>query len=166
VVEAHTLEAMNEPGTTRKLQKVLAVASGGGHWMQLMRLLPALEGAQVVFVIVADSYRLFVPENKFYAVRDANRWNKFLLISLAARVAWIICKEKPDVVISTGAAPGCFAVLFGHLLGARTIWVDSLANVERLSLSGRLAGRHADLWLTQWPHLEKAEGPHYCGAVL
>jgi UDP-N-acetylglucosamine:LPS N-acetylglucosamine transferase len=157
---------MNEPRTMRNSKKVLAVASGGGHWMQLMRLLPALNGYEVVFVTVSDSYRRLVPGNRFYAVRDANRWNKFLLIALAGKIAWIVCKERPDAVISTGAAPGYFAIVFGHLLGARTIWVDSIANVERLSMSGRLAGKYADLWLTQWPQLATADGPRYAGAVL
>lgn len=157
---------MNESATTRKSQKVLAVASAGGHWIQLMRLVPSLDGCEVVFVATVDSYSALAPENKFYAVPDANRWNKFLLFALAGRIAWIVCTERPDVVISTGAAPGYFAILFGHLLGARTVWIDSLANVERLSLSGRLAGRYADLCLTQWPHLAKAEGPQYAGAIL
>jgi UDP-N-acetylglucosamine:LPS N-acetylglucosamine transferase len=157
---------MTEVGKTRKSNRALAVASGGGHWMQLMRLVPALDGHEVILVTVADSYRRVVPEHKFYAVPDANRWNKLLLVVLAAKIACIIFKERPDVVISTGAAPGYFAVVFGHLLGARTIWVDSFANVERLSLSGRLAGKHADLWLTQWPHLARAAGPQYAGAVL
>jgi UDP-N-acetylglucosamine:LPS N-acetylglucosamine transferase len=157
---------MNEPGTTRKAKKVLAVASGGGHWMQLMRLVPSLDGYEVVFVTVADSYRRIVPENRFYAVRDASRWNKFLLFALAGKMAWIVGRERPEVVISTGAAPGYFAMLFGHWLGARTVWVDSIANAERLSLSGRLVGKHADLWLTQWPKLARSEGPQYAGAVL
>lgn len=134
--------------------------------MQLLRLVPAFDGHELVFVTVLDSYRTFVPGNRFYAVRDASRWNKFRLLALAAKMAWIVYKERPDIVISTGAAPGYFAVWFGRWFGARTIWVDSLANVERLSLSGKLAGRYADLWLTQWPHLAKAEGPRYAGAVL
>lgn len=159
------VEAMNELGTTRKSQ-VLAVASGGGHWMQLMRLLPAFDSRQVVFVTVAHSYSRLVPENKFYAVPDAHRWKKFQLVALAGKMAWIICRERPEVVISTGAAPGYFAIVFGHFLGARTIWIDSIANVEELSLSGRLAGKYADLWLTQWPHLARTEGPQYAGAVL
>jgi UDP-N-acetylglucosamine:LPS N-acetylglucosamine transferase len=145
---------------------LLAVSSSGGHWTQLQRLVPAFDGYDVVFVTVDESYRCLVPENRFCAVGDASRWNKFRLLSVAAKVAWIVYKEKPDIVVSTGAAPGYFAMLFGHLLGARTIWVDSLANIERLSLSGRLAGKHADLWLTQWPHLAKPEGPQYAGAVL
>jgi hypothetical protein len=41
-----------------------------------------------------------------------------------------------------------------------------MANIEDLSMSGARAGRYADLWLTQWPHLAKAEGPYYGGSVL
>jgi UDP-N-acetylglucosamine:LPS N-acetylglucosamine transferase len=149
----------------RRKPKALAVASTGGHWMQLLRLIPALDGYEIVFVTVLESYRRQV-SNKFYVVPDANRWNRFGLITLAVRMAWIVQREKPDVVISTGAAPGYFAVLFAHLFGARTVWVDSIANIERLSVSGRLAGKHADLWLTQWPHLARTGGPHYAGAVL
>lgn len=152
--------------TTATRKKVLAVASGGGHWMQMLRLLPAFDNHEIVFVTVFESYRRQVPDQKFYVVPDANRWTKVGLLALAARVGRIVRRERPDVVVSTGAAPGYFAVLFGHFFGARTIWVDSMANVERLSLSGRLAGRHADLWLTQWPHLARSRGPHYAGAII
>lgn len=151
---------------TPSRQKILAVASGGGHWTQLLRVLPALLPYEVIFVTVRESYRSQVPENRFYLVNDATRWNKFRLVVLALRVAWIVGKERPSVVVSTGAAPGYFALLFGHLFGARTIWIDSITNIEGLSMSGSLVGRHADLWLTQWPHLAKADGPHYGGSVL
>jgi exopolysaccharide biosynthesis glucuronosyltransferase PssD len=147
-------------------KKVLAVASSGGHWTQLLRVLPGLESSEIVFVTVLESYRAEVPDHKFYLVNDATRWNKLRLIALALRVAWIVGKERPDVIVSTGAAPGYFALLFGRLFGARTIWIDSITNIERLSMSGALAGRVADLWLTQWPHLAKAGGPQYGGSVL
>jgi hypothetical protein len=77
-----------------------------------------------------------------------------------------VLRERPDVVLSTGAAPGFFALLFGRLLGARTIWLDSIANIEELSMSGRMARRHADLWLTQWPHLARPDGPECAGRVF
>ena len=74
-------------------------------------------------------------------------------------------RERPDVVVSTGAAPGYLALRCAKLLGARTVWIDSVANVEELSLSGRIASTKADLCLTQWPHL--AAGPvGYEGSVL
>ena len=74
--------------------------------------------------------------------------------------------EKPDIVITTGAAPGYLALRLARLIHARTVWLDSIANVDQLSLSGLKVGRYADLWLTQWPHLAKPEGPHYAGSVL
>jgi UDP-N-acetylglucosamine:LPS N-acetylglucosamine transferase len=150
----------------RNREKVLAVASSGGHWVQLRRVTPAFAESEVVYVTVLDSYRSQVPENKFYTVNDATRWNKVGLIVLALQLAWIIVKERPAVVISTGAAPGYFAILLGRLFRAKTIWIDSMANIEELSMSGSRVGRYADLWLTQWPHLARSEGPHYAGGVL
>ena len=145
---------------------MLAVASGGGHWVQLMRLMPAFEDCDLAFVTVNGSYRSQVARGRFYVVPDATRWNKLRLMWMALKLTCILLWERPDAVISTGAAPGFFAVRLGRFLGARTIWVDSIANVEQLSMSGERIGRHADLWLTQWPHLARSEGPHYWGAVL
>jgi len=161
----------------KKRKRILAVASGGGHWIQLMRMMPAFEGCDIAFVTTMASYRAQAEKvhqaagsnshpARFYVVNDANRWNKFGLIRLAASIFRIVSKERPTIVISTGAAPGYFAIRAGKLFGARTIWVDSVANVEELSLSGRKAGKHANLWLTQWPHLARPEGPQFKGAVL
>ena len=146
--------------------KVLAVASGGGHWVQLLRTLPAFADCDIAFVTVSDAYREQVSRHRFYAVNDATRWDKLGLLRLFARLVLIALRERPDVIISTGAAPGYLAIRIGRLLGARTIWIDSIANVERLSLSGQKIGAHADLWLTQWPHLACADGPAFQGAVL
>ena len=73
---------------------------------------------------------------------------------------------RPDVVVSTGAAPGYFTLRFGKLCGARTIWIDSMANVEQMAKAGRMAGKYADLWLTQWPGLAREAGPHYAAQVI
>lgn len=146
--------------------KLLAVSSGGGHWVQMMRIKHAFEHCNVTFVTVHESYRAQVPGHKFYLVNDANRWTKLELLRAARRLAWIVCRERPDVVISTGAAPGYLALRFGRLMGARTIWLDSIANAEKLSMSGDHVGRCADLWLTQWPHLARPHGPYYVGSVL
>ena len=64
------------------------------------------------------------------------------------------------------AACGYFALRFAKLMGARTIWLDSIANVEELSMTGRLVRPYADLWLTQWPELARPDGPYFQGAVL
>lgn len=150
----------------RDHMRILAVASGGGHWVQLLRLKPAFTEVEVVFVSVMASYQRQVPDHKFYRVNDATRWDKVGLIRTALQILRIIWKERPDVVVSTGAAPGYLAVRLGKLLGARTIWLDSIANVEHISMSGSLVKPYADLWLTQWSHLEQPEGPLFRGSVL
>jgi UDP-N-acetylglucosamine:LPS N-acetylglucosamine transferase len=134
--------------------------------VQLLRLAPAFVMCDVAFVTVNGSYRSQVPGHRFYCINDATRWNKMGLIGVAIKLASIIWKERPDLIISTGAAPGYIAVRLGRLRGARTIWLDSVANIECLSLSGQKVGPFADLWLTQWPHLAAPKGPYYVGSVL
>jgi hypothetical protein len=102
----------------------------------------------------------------FYVVNDATRWNRLGLVACALRVLWVLVRVRPDVIVTTGAAPGFFAVVFGKLMCARTVWIDSIANADELSGSGARVGRFADLWLTQWPHLASEGGPRYEGAVF
>ena len=151
---------------TGSTKRVLAVASGGGHWIQLSRMFSAFTDCDVAFLTTQSSYHYKVSPARFYVVHDANLRKKFAMLWMAFQILLVLLWERPDVVISTGAAPGFFALRIGKLLGAKTIWVDSMANVEQLSASGMKIGRHADLWLTQWPHLATPSGPHYEGAVL
>lgn len=146
-------------------KKLLAVASGGGHWVQLLRLRPAFEGADVEFMSTNSAYAKDVG-GRLHAVTDANLWNKLALLKMFAEVAWVMLKVRPDVVVTTGAAPGFAAIFFGRLLGARTVWIDSIANSEELSNSGKKVRRWASAWVTQWRHLAADDGPAYWGAVL
>ena len=153
-------------GVTDK-RRVLFVSSSGGHWVQLRRLRPAFDGWARHYACTNAGYRSTVdPEEGFFGVPEATRWNKLRLVYQAVMVLWVVLRTRPDVVVSTGASAGFFAMLFGRLLRRKTIWVDSIANVDELSLSGRQARRFADLWLTQWEHLARPEGPKYFGAVL
>lgn len=103
---------------------------------------------------------------KCYLVSDCNRDTPMSVIRCARDIFVLIRRERPDMVISTGAAPGLIAIMIGKILGCRTIWVDSIANSIELSMSGRIAGRFADLWLTQWEHLSSNRGPRYMGNIL
>ena len=79
----------------------------------------------------------------------------------------MVRRERADVVVSTGAAPGLVVLALAKALtGCRTIWIDLIASPERLSLSGRLARPVADAWLVQWPHLARPGGPEFWGTVL
>lgn len=149
----------------RSQQRVLAVASNGGHWVQLRRLAPAFDGHDVAYLTTDPGHRSEVGPARFYAVNDANRWNKLALVRCTLEILCVLLRERPSVVVSTGAAPGYLAIQCARLLRARTVWIDSVANVEELSMSGRMASAAADLCLTQWPHLAGGQ-VRYLGAVL
>jgi UDP-N-acetylglucosamine:LPS N-acetylglucosamine transferase len=166
---------MLEPKTSARRPRVMAVASPGGHWVQLQRLRPAWDGCDVVYVttdpdsraqILQDAAARGQPVPAFHAVTDASMWQKLRLVRQMIEVALLVLRYRPTAIISTGAAPGYFALRAGRLIGARTIWVDSIANAEELSLAGSKAGPHADLWLTQWPDLARPGGPNYAGSVI
>jgi UDP-N-acetylglucosamine:LPS N-acetylglucosamine transferase len=147
---------------------VLAVASGGGHWVELLRLRPAWDGADVSYMTTMDGYEheLGCEAGRLLVVPDASMDDKLRLVWQGLRVLLAVLRLRPDVIVSTGAAVGYFAIRAGRLVGARTVWVDSIANAEELSLSGCMIGPHCDLWLTQWEHLAVPGGPAFSGAVL
>jgi len=144
----------------------MAVASAGGHWMQLERISPAFIDHNVRWVSTTHELASRVPFGTFSCVRDANRWGKRALVITALQIGWQVLRFRPDVVVTTGAAPGYFAILFGHLFSARTIWIDSLANSEELSMAGKKVSALADYWFTQWPELSREKGPYYIGSVI
>ncbi len=163
-----------------KQVRILAIASSGGHWIELFRMRPAWDGCDVSYVttkkgyneeVVHDARERNQPEPRFFKVINANRWQKFRLLGQVIGVLLVLLRIRPHVIISTGASLGFFALKMGKILGARTIWVDSIANAEELSLSGKMAGGCADLWLTQWQHLARSNKsetarPVYKGEVI
>jgi UDP-N-acetylglucosamine:LPS N-acetylglucosamine transferase len=155
--------------------RVLALSSTGGHWVQLLRLAPAWDGCEVHYATtMAESLEQALstarargqPAPRFHLFTDANRWQKLRLLRQAIELTWLLVRVRPDVLITSGAAPGYVAIRLGRLLGTRTVWLDSIANVEELSMTGELAGPYAHLWLTQWPELARPGGPQHLGSVL
>jgi UDP-N-acetylglucosamine:LPS N-acetylglucosamine transferase len=150
----------------KKQKKVMAIASKGGHWIQLNRLSPVWRNHYVVFISNDKGLESHVNGQQFETVIDANMEQKGRLLILALQTLWKVLKHRPDVIISTGAAPGFFALIWGNLLGAKTVWLDSVANPEELSLAGKKVAKFADVWLTQWPELAKENGPKFKGRVF
>lgn len=151
--------------TTEK--RLLLIASAGGHWIQLSRCSPAFEGHNQTYATTFRGVRAPSGSNPVSWICDASKSRPLLLVLLFLQILWLVVKLRPHVIVSTGAAPGLIATCIGKIFGARTIWIDSLANSEKLSLSGKLAERFADLWLTQWSHLANSQtNLRYYGTVL
>lgn len=149
-----------------RMKKVLAAASGGGHWEQLMLLRHALDQFDTRYAttdleVAAQSG---LSDAAILPDCNQNRPVRSLLCLISATL--LVLRIRPDVIISTGAAPGFFCILVGRLTGASTLWIDSFANAEELSLCGKLSTRVAHKCLTQWPHLEGEKTPSYAGSLL
>ena len=150
----------------KKRLKILAASSGGGHWEQLMGMRDAFEGCEVVFATTIPGLLKKYAITDGITLPDCSRDSILLSIKCLFSCFYIVLKNRPDVILSTGAAPGLLCICAGRLMGKRTIWIDSVANVEKLSLSGKIAQYFSTLWLTQWEHLGAANGPFYKGSVL
>lgn len=139
----------------RKKLKVFAVASIGGHWVQLLRIAKALEKEfDVVYMSTHEKCATMVEGRVYYSMNDFSRWDFYKMFPELLHSIYIICKEKPSIVITTGAAPGLVCLFAAKICGIRTVWIDSIANVEHISFSGRIASKFASRIYTQWPSLE------------
>ena len=145
---------------------VLCVASTGGHFVQLTKIMAGLPSGRAHFVSTARGDASLLVGYSHETIPEASRTSRLSLARCAWRILRILLRHRPSLVVSTGAAPGYLAVRLGHLLGARTVWIDSVANVEEVSMAGRLARPHSDLFLVQWPHLAEAGQGEYRGSVL
>jgi UDP-N-acetylglucosamine:LPS N-acetylglucosamine transferase len=146
--------------------KVLAVASGGGHWKQLLRLRVLLDRYQTTYVTTIDGLPQEAGIETFRIVNDISRQDKIKMIKVFALLAFIVFKVRPNTVISTGAAPGLIVIILGRLIGARTLWIDSIANGDELSLSGRAAKIIAHKTISQWKGVAEKENVDYWGQLL
>jgi len=148
--------------------RIALVASSGGHLSQLLKLSEAWRGRDVFYVVTTDVVKKKLGEEKrVYVVGECNRQHPLRVVKSLWGCLAAIRRERPSVVLSTGAAIGCLCCFIGRLFGAKVVWVDSITNVEHMSLSGRMVRRIADLCIVQWPELtETYPGTEYMGNII
>jgi beta-1,4-N-acetylglucosaminyltransferase len=148
--------------------KLALVCSSGGHLYELYSLQSAWRGHERFWVTfeAEDSCYLLKGERVYWAYQPTNRsvLNLFRNLWLAVR---ILSKEKPHVVLSTGAGVGVPFLYIAKLLGCKTIYIESIARVKELSLSGKLVLPIADMFYVQWPELtQKYPKTQYHGSIV
>ena len=150
------------------MKKIFAVSSGGGHWEQLMAISPAFSGHDVYYAntLKGLSEKSGIKSDRAYLLTDCNRSSIISLLKCLIDITNVLIKVKPDIIITTGAAPGIMSLAVGRIFGSHLIWIDSVANTEKLSLSGKIATYIAHKRLTQWQHLADEKRVHYMGSVL
>ena len=89
--------------------------------------------------VYASTYIHEFSERSYFRLPDASRDTPLKMFPLFLGLLKVIIKERPNCIITTGALPGLVAILVGRILGEKTIWLDSIANSESISMSGKVA---------------------------
>ena len=148
--------------------KICLVASAGGHLSQLLKIVQPVEKYDALVITTSEAVRENLTRlGRVHVVGECNRQHGLQVVKVFFKCLAILRRERPDVVLSTGAAAGCMCCFLGKLMGAKIVWVDSITNVDHLSLSGRMVRHIADLFLVQWPELAgKYRGTEYIGTIV
>jgi beta-1,4-N-acetylglucosaminyltransferase len=147
--------------------RVMLVASPGGHLLQMLALEPAWGDSERVWVTIrsADVEHLLQDEEVILAHGPTarNLGNFFRNLVFAWRT---IRARDPEVILSTGAGLALPFFLVGKVLRRRLVYVESLARVEKLALTGRLVYPVADAFFVQWQGLARGRKARFHGSLL
>jgi UDP-N-acetylglucosamine:LPS N-acetylglucosamine transferase len=131
--------------------KAMLVCSSGGHLLQLHRLKPWWIKRERVWVTfdMPDSRSLLKGENVRWAYHPTTRNALNLIRNLA--LAWrLLRRDRPHVVVSTGAGVAFPFFLVARLLGIKTVYVEVYDRIDAPTLTGRLCQPLASRFLLQW----------------
>jgi len=136
--------------------RVCIACSPGGHQVEAGQLAPVYEKYDYFYFTFSGGVAKELKKvTRVRAIPNIVRYNPLSWIIGAVLSAYIAVVERPDVVITTGAGVVVFFCIFAKLLGAKLIFLESMAKVEKPTLTARLLYPFADLFLVQWPNLLK-----------
>ncbi len=149
-----------------KRLKICMASSAGGHLTELLQIKEIVEGYDSFFVTFKREDTEGFDE-KLYFIEDPKR-NPFKLFKNFFQSLKIIIKERPDVIITTGAGvvvPLCY---IGTVFSAKIIFIESFARITSRSLSGFFVYPIADLFFVQWKSVLSKYGKKaiYGGSVF
>ena len=150
---------MTRKMNNNKKTKVCLISSCGGHFMELMQLLPLVKDK--LYYIVTEKnvastgavekhphHYLVQQERKGISFIFKFGWN--ILLSF---IYFII--ERPTTIITTGAGASYPTCLFARIFKRRIIYVESFAKLDSESVTGTMVYPFADYFFVQWPEMKK-----------
>lgn len=136
--------------------KVCLVGSSGGHLTHLYMLKPFWENKNRFWVTFdkEDAKSLLKNEKMYPCYYPSNRSLKALIIN-TWRALKIISKEKPDLIISSGAAPAIPFFYIGKIFGAKTIYIEVFDRIDAPTLSGKICYKVSDKFIVEWEEMKQ-----------
>ena len=133
--------------------KICITSSVGGHLTEVMQLKEIYLKYEHFFILNDKNNLPEELKEKTYFITHSERDWKFLVnLYEALKILW---KERPDVIISTGAGPAVPISIISKFFGCSIIFIESFAAVKHPTLTGRIMYYLADKFYYQWKYLEK-----------
>ena len=136
--------------------KVCLVGSSGGHLTHLYMLKPFWHNKDRFWATFdkEDARSLLKGEKTYPVYYPSNRSIKALFIN-TYRAIRILHKEKPDLIISSGAAPAIPFFWIGKMMGAKTVYIEVFDRINASTIAGKLCYPVADRFIVQWEDMKK-----------
>ncbi|MBQ8246553.1 MAG: UDP-N-acetylglucosamine--LPS N-acetylglucosamine transferase [Lachnospiraceae bacterium] len=135
--------------------KVCLVGSSGGHLTHLYMLKPFWKNKERFWVTFnkEDAQSLLEGERMYPCYYPANRSLKALIIN--TKLAFkVLKKEKPDLIISSGAAVAVPFFYIGKLYGAKTIYIEVFDRIDHSTMTGKMVYPVTDKFIVQWEEMK------------
>jgi len=146
---------MSNKKNEKKL-KVCLVGSSGGHLTHLYMLKSFWQNKERFWATFdKEDARSLLKGEKIYPVYyPSNRSIKALLIN-TYRAVKILRKERPDLIITSGAAPAIPFFWIGKLMGAKTIYIEVFDRIDKPTISGKVCYPVSDVFVVEWEEMKK-----------
>lgn len=155
-------------------KKVLFISSTGGHLNELLQLAPMFENYDYSIITEKDKTNEYLKEQYGkrmhylpYGTRSKLFQYIFVYSFLILKTIVLYFKIRPKVIITTGthtAGPMCY---LGKIFGSKIIYIETIANINTKTATGRLIYPIADLFLVQWEEMLKIYPKAiYAGKIL
>lgn len=138
----------------QKKPKVCLISSSGGHYQQLCILKPLGEHYDIFVVTESTKYRSIADYHLLQSgLKDWLFPIKTLLNSF--KTIYIIAKEQPDFVVTTGTMVAIPMCIFCKILRKKVIFIETFSRVTDCTRAGKFMYGKADLFIYQWEQLAK-----------
>ena len=143
--------------------KICLVGSSGGHLTHLYLLQDFWKNQDRFWVTFDkdDANQLLKDEKIFHCFFPTNR--NLINLCKYTFLAWkILKKEKPDIIISSGAAVAVPFFYIGKLFGAKTVYIEVFDRIDKPTLTGKLVYPVTDKFFVQWEEMTKVYPKAIC----
>jgi UDP-N-acetylglucosamine:LPS N-acetylglucosamine transferase len=145
---------LNHSDKTSKKLKICVACSTGGHLVEVRTLSQVYEKYEHFYFTFSGGVAEELKKDKRVCdIPNIVRHNPFTWILGAILSFRIALKERPDVIISTGAGIVVFFCVFSKMLGAKLIFIESMARIKRPTLTARMLYPFSDIFFVQWKNL-------------